>query len=80
MTNRNTWTEEIEVNARDIIEKIKELIQEGNVRRLIIKKKMATFFRSTLNHWSCCRWNSNPSCSDSGGAGGNGSSFNQSEV
>jgi len=39
MTNRNTWTEEIEVNARDIIEKIKELIQEGNVRRLIIKKE-----------------------------------------
>ena len=39
MTNRKTWTEEIEVNARDIIEKIKELIQEGNVRRLIIKKE-----------------------------------------
>ncbi|NLJ49751.1 MAG: DUF4342 domain-containing protein [Candidatus Atribacteria bacterium] len=39
MTNRKTWTEEIEVNARDIIEKIKELIQEGNVRRLVIKKE-----------------------------------------
>ena len=39
MTNRKTWTEEIEVNARDILEKIKELIQEGNVRRLIIKKE-----------------------------------------
>ncbi|QPM68685.1 DUF4342 domain-containing protein [Atribacter laminatus] len=39
MTSRKTWTEEIEVNARDIIEKIKELIQEGNVRRLIIKKE-----------------------------------------
>ncbi len=39
MANRKTWTEEIEVNARDILEKIKELIQEGNVRRLIIKKE-----------------------------------------
>jgi len=39
MSNRKTWTEEIEVNAHDMVERIKELIQEGNVRRLIIKKE-----------------------------------------
>jgi hypothetical protein len=39
MTYKRTWTEEIEVNARDMVERVKELIQEGNVRRLIIKKE-----------------------------------------
>ena len=30
--------EEIEVSAKDLVETIKKLVQEGNVRRLIIKK------------------------------------------
>lgn len=33
-----TWTEEIEVAGHELVERVKELIQEGNVRRLIIRK------------------------------------------
>jgi hypothetical protein len=32
-----TWTEEIEVAGNQLVEKVKELINEGNVRRLIIR-------------------------------------------
>jgi hypothetical protein len=33
-----TWVEEIEVAGSELVGRIKELIAEGNVRRLIIKK------------------------------------------
>ena len=33
-----TWTEEIEVTANDLVSVVKQLIREGNVRRLIIRK------------------------------------------
>lgn len=33
-----TWTEEIQVAGRELVDRVKELIQEGNVRRLIIRK------------------------------------------
>jgi hypothetical protein len=33
-----TWIEEIEIAGSELIARIKELIAEGNVRRLIIKK------------------------------------------
>lgn len=33
-----TWIEEIEINAGELVEQVKKLISEGNVRRLIIKK------------------------------------------
>lgn len=36
MTQR---TEEFHVNGKDLVEKVKALIKEGNVRRLIIKDK-----------------------------------------
>lgn len=32
-----SWTEEIEFAGSELVERIKELIQEGNVRRLIIR-------------------------------------------
>jgi hypothetical protein len=32
-----TWTEEIEVYASELVDRVKELIRAGNVRRLIIK-------------------------------------------
>ena len=32
-----TWTEEIEVSANELVERAKELIEEGNVRRLIVR-------------------------------------------
>lgn len=32
-----TWTEEIEVAANELVDRVKELVQEGNVRRLIIR-------------------------------------------
>ncbi|MDD5529712.1 MAG: DUF4342 domain-containing protein [bacterium] len=33
-----TFIEEIEINAAELVEQVKKLIAEGNVRRLIIKK------------------------------------------
>ena len=35
----NTTKEEFKINGRDVVDKVKELIQEGNVRRVIIKDK-----------------------------------------
>lgn len=33
-----TWTEEIEIDASKLVDFVKDLIKEGNVRRLIIRK------------------------------------------
>ncbi len=33
-----SWTEEIMVKGNELVERIKELVEEGNVRRLIIRK------------------------------------------
>lgn len=34
-----TTQEEFKINGRDLVDKVKELIQEGNVRRIIVKGK-----------------------------------------
>jgi len=34
-----TWREEFSVSAEDLIKKIKELIHEGNVTRIIVKNE-----------------------------------------
>jgi hypothetical protein len=39
MTKEQTTKEEFKINGRDVVDKVKELIQEGNVRRVIIKDK-----------------------------------------
>jgi hypothetical protein len=31
------WTEEIQIAANELVDRVKELIEEGNVRRLIIR-------------------------------------------
>jgi hypothetical protein len=36
--NKNDWVEEIEVAGKDLVAQVKDLIEEGNVRRLIIRK------------------------------------------
>jgi len=36
--NKNDWVEEIEVAGNEVVARVKELIDEGNVRRLIIRK------------------------------------------
>ena len=33
-----SWTEEIKVTGSELVDRIKELVEEGNVRRLIIRK------------------------------------------
>lgn len=33
-----TWIEEIEIDGKELVEWVKKLIAEGNVRRLIIRK------------------------------------------
>jgi len=33
-----TWTEEIEIDGGELVNRVKELIEEGNVRRLVIRK------------------------------------------
>ncbi len=39
MTEENTRTEEFEFNGDKLIAKIRELLHEGNIRRLIIKNE-----------------------------------------
>ena len=34
-----TWTEEFEVAGKDLVERVKKLIAEGNVRRVIIRNE-----------------------------------------
>ena len=33
-----TWTEEVEIDGGELVDRVKELIEEGKVRRLIIRK------------------------------------------
>ena len=35
--NERTWTEEIEVAGSELIDRIKELVQAGNVRKVILR-------------------------------------------
>lgn len=37
MSEPHTWTEEIEVLGHEVVDRIKTLVAEGNVRRLILK-------------------------------------------
>jgi len=37
MSEKGTWTEEIEISGSQLVDYVKDLIQEGNVRRLIIR-------------------------------------------
>ncbi|MCB0098120.1 MAG: DUF4342 domain-containing protein [Caldilineaceae bacterium] len=37
-SNERTWTEEFEVAGSQLVARVKELIAQGNVRRLIIRK------------------------------------------
>jgi hypothetical protein len=39
MTDEKVKTEEFQVNGEDLIAKIKELVHEGNIRRVIIKNE-----------------------------------------
>jgi hypothetical protein len=39
MSENKTFTEEFSVTGEEILAKIKELIHEGNIRRIIIKDK-----------------------------------------
>lgn len=36
---KNTWVEEFEVSGREVVGRVRELVQQGNVRRLIVRKK-----------------------------------------
>ncbi len=38
-TKEKTWVEEIEVAGNELVGRVQELIEEGNVRRLIIRKQ-----------------------------------------
>ncbi|MBE9479784.1 MAG: DUF4342 domain-containing protein [Chloroflexi bacterium] len=39
MSEEKVWTEEFEVSGELLVDKIKELVHEGNVRRVIIKNE-----------------------------------------
>ena len=39
MTDSNTRTEEFTFNGEDLLARIKDLIRQGNIRRIIIKNK-----------------------------------------
>ena len=34
---KKTWTEEVEMAGSELVDRVRELLQEGNVRRLIIR-------------------------------------------
>ena len=36
-TEEHTWTEQIEIHSSELVARTKELVKEGNVRRLIIR-------------------------------------------
>ncbi|KPJ48405.1 hypothetical protein AMJ40_07575 [candidate division TA06 bacterium DG_26] len=40
-TNREerTWVEEVEIAGSELVDRVKKLIEEGNVRRIIIRKQ-----------------------------------------
>jgi hypothetical protein len=42
MSEERTWVEEIEIAGNELVERVKELIGEGNVRRLIIRRSDGT--------------------------------------
>jgi len=42
--NKKTWTEEFKVNGGEILDKVKEIIHEGNVRRIILKNEEGRTF------------------------------------
>lgn len=37
--DKKSWTEEIQVKGSELVNKIKDLIKEGNIRRLILRKE-----------------------------------------
>jgi len=39
MSEEKTWTEEVKVAGEGLVAKIKELVHEGNVRRITIKNE-----------------------------------------
>jgi hypothetical protein len=39
MSEEKTWTEEVKVAGESLVAKIKELVHEGNVRRITIKNE-----------------------------------------
>jgi len=39
MSEQKTWTEEVKVAGEGLVAKIKELVHEGNVRRITIKNE-----------------------------------------
>jgi hypothetical protein len=38
MTEERTWVEEVEIAGHELVERVKELIEEGNVRRVIVRR------------------------------------------
>jgi hypothetical protein len=39
MSEKKTWTEEIRTTGEELVTKVKELVHEGNVRRVIVKNE-----------------------------------------
>ena len=39
MSDEKTWTEEFQTSGEELVTKVKELVHEGNVRRIIIKNE-----------------------------------------
>jgi len=35
---KHTWTEEVQITGHELVERVKKLVEQGNVRRLIIRK------------------------------------------
>jgi hypothetical protein len=47
--NENAWWETIKVKSGQLLDKVKELIEEGNVRRIVIKQEDKTIAEFPLS-------------------------------
>lgn len=48
-TENRTWTETIQIEGGELLDKVKELIHEGNVRQITIKQGERTIVSFPLN-------------------------------
>ena len=79
-TPKRGWTEELEIAASELVDRVKELIAEGNVRRLIIRKpQRRNSDRNSVDRRGCCWRRIYDYCTDIGRIRSDGGLTRQSQ-
>ncbi|MDP2858390.1 MAG: DUF4342 domain-containing protein [Bacillota bacterium] len=47
-TDKDSWTEKVQVQGSELVEKVKEVIREGNVRKVVVKHEDRVVFEIPL--------------------------------